>query len=110
MSAAPFIQYTTTSRAAPVSQVVYACHLNQCSGRGGVAREDLAAENVAAAARWSERPGGTPAELLALVEMGEQATVTARRLTGGRRKLLELAMALAGAPTIEAITRDLVDT
>jgi len=30
--------------------------------------DDLtAAENVAAAARWSERPGGTPAELLALV-------------------------------------------
>src|SRR5260370_33380527 len=42
-----------------------------------------AAENVAAAARWSERPGGTPAELLALVEMGEQAAVPARRLTGG---------------------------
>lgn len=48
-----------------------------------------AAENVAAAALWSERPGGTPAELLALVELGDQAAVTARRLTGGRRKLLD---------------------
>jgi len=59
-----------------------------------------AAENVAAAALWSERPGGTPAELLALVEMDEHATVPARRLTGGRRKLLELAMALALRPRI----------
>lgn len=59
-----------------------------------------AAENVAAAALWSERPGGTPAELLALVEMAEHATVPARRLTGGRRKLLELAMALALRPRI----------
>jgi branched-chain amino acid transport system ATP-binding protein len=59
-----------------------------------------AAENVAAAARWTERPGGTPAELLALVEMGEQAAVPARRLTGGRRKLLELAMALAMRPRV----------
>jgi branched-chain amino acid transport system ATP-binding protein len=59
-----------------------------------------AAENVAAAARWSERPGGTPAELLALVELGEQAAVPARRLTGGRRKLLELAMALAMRPRV----------
>ena len=58
------------------------------------------AENVAAAALWSERPGGTPAELLALVEMAEHATVPARRLTGGRRKLLELAMALALRPRI----------
>jgi ABC-type branched-subunit amino acid transport system ATPase component len=59
-----------------------------------------AAENVAAAALWSERPGGTPAELLALVEMDEHATVPARRLTGARRKLLELAMALALRPRI----------
>ena len=59
-----------------------------------------AAENVAAAALWSERPGGTPPELLALVEMDEHATVPARRLTGGRRKLLELAMALALRPRI----------
>ena len=59
-----------------------------------------ATENVAAAALWSERPGGTPAELLALVEMDEHATVPARRLTGGRRKLLELAMALALRPRI----------
>ena len=59
-----------------------------------------AAENVAAAARWSERPGGTPAELLALVELGEQEAVPARRLTGGRRKLLELAMALAMRPRV----------
>ncbi len=59
-----------------------------------------AAENVAAAALWSERPGGTPAELLALVELGEQAAVPARHLTGGRRKLLELAMALAMRPRV----------
>ena len=62
--------------------------------------ELTAAENVAAAALWSERPGGTPAELLALVEMDEHATVPARRLTGARRKLLELAMALALRPRI----------
>jgi len=59
-----------------------------------------AAQNVAAAALWSERPGGTPAELLALVEMSEHAAVPARRLTGGRRKLLELAMALALRPRV----------
>ena len=59
-----------------------------------------AAENVAAAACWSERPGGTPGELLELVELGEHAAVTARRLTGGRRKLLELAMALAMRPRV----------
>jgi len=77
--------------------------------RGGLGRTfqtprpflDLtAAENVAAAALWSERPGGTPAELLALVELGEQAAVPARHLTGGRRKLLELAMALAMRPRV----------
>jgi len=77
--------------------------------RGGLGRTfqtprpflDLtAAENVAAAALWSERPGGMPAELLALVELGEQAAVPARRLTGGRRKLLELAMALAMRPRV----------
>src|SRR5258708_20485027 len=59
-----------------------------------------AAENVAAAALWSERPGGTPAELLALVELGEQAAVPAGALTGGRRKLLELAMTLAMRPRV----------
>ena len=59
-----------------------------------------ATENVAAAALWSDRPGGTPAELLALVELGDQAAVLARRLTGGRRKLLELAMALAMRPRV----------
>jgi branched-chain amino acid transport system ATP-binding protein len=59
-----------------------------------------AAENVAAAALWSDRPGGTPAELLALVELGDHAAVLARRLTGGRRKLLELAMALAMRPRV----------
>ena len=62
--------------------------------------ELTAAENVAAAALWSERPGGTPAELLTLVEMDEHAAVPARRLTGGRRKLLELAMALALRPRV----------
>jgi branched-chain amino acid transport system ATP-binding protein len=59
-----------------------------------------AAENVAAAARWAERPGGTPAELLALVELGEHEAAPARTLTGARRKLLELAMALALRPRI----------
>jgi branched-chain amino acid transport system ATP-binding protein len=59
-----------------------------------------AAENVAAAALWSERPGGTPAELLTLVELGELAAVPARRLTGARRKMLELAMALAFRPRV----------
>jgi len=59
-----------------------------------------AAENVAAAALWCDRPGGTPAELLALVELGDQAAVRARRLTGSRRKLLELAMALAMRPRV----------
>jgi branched-chain amino acid transport system ATP-binding protein len=34
------------------------------------------------------------------VELGEQAAVPARRLTGGRRKLLELAMALAMRPRV----------
>ncbi len=59
-----------------------------------------AAENVAAAALWSDRPGETSAELLALVELGDQAAVPARRLTGARRKLLELAMALAMRPRL----------
>jgi branched-chain amino acid transport system permease protein len=36
----------------------------------------------------------------ALVEMSEQADVPPRRLTGGRRKLLELAMALALRPRV----------
>ena len=57
-------------------------------------------ENVAAAARFAERVGGTPAELLALVELGEHARVLARHLTGARRKLLELAMALALGPRV----------
>jgi branched-chain amino acid transport system ATP-binding protein len=59
-----------------------------------------AAQNVAAAALWSERPGGTPAELLARGERAADAAVPARRLTGGRRKLLELAMALALRPRV----------
>ncbi len=59
-----------------------------------------AAENVAAAARFSERVGGMPAELLALVELDDQADVAARRLTGARRKRLELAMALALGPRV----------
>ena len=55
---------------------------------------------MAADALWAERPGGTPRELLALVEMSEQADVPPRRLSGGRRKLLELAMALALRPRV----------
>ena len=46
----------------------------------------------------SERPDGTPAELLALLEMDEHATVPARCLTGSRRRLLDLAMALPLGP------------
>src|SRR5260370_35368435 len=40
-----------------------------------------AAENLAAAARWSERPGGTPARRLAPVERCGQPAVPARGST-----------------------------
>jgi branched-chain amino acid transport system ATP-binding protein len=62
---------------------------------------DLTAEeNVGAAARFAPRAAGSVAELLALVELSEQARMPARHLTLGRRKLLELAMALAVGPRV----------
>jgi branched-chain amino acid transport system ATP-binding protein len=60
-----------------------------------------AAENVRTAARFSARPGArNPPELLGLVELSDQANVPARHLPAARRKLLELAMALALGPRI----------
>ena len=59
-----------------------------------------AAENVAAAALFSAHRGGSVSELLALVELADHARVPARHLPAGRRKLLELAMALAAGPRI----------
>ena len=62
---------------------------------------DLTAEeNVGAAARFAARAAGSVAELLALVEISEHARMPARHLTLGRRKLLELAMALAVGPRV----------
>jgi branched-chain amino acid transport system ATP-binding protein len=62
---------------------------------------DLTAEeNVGAAARFAPRAVGSVAELLALVELSEHARMPARHLTLGRRKLLELAMALAVGPRV----------
>jgi len=59
-----------------------------------------AADNVAAAALFSPRRGGSIAELLALLELEDCARVPARHLPVARRKLLELAMALAVGPRI----------
>jgi len=58
-----------------------------------------AAENVAAAALFSGG-GGRAEELLPLVELSDHARMPARHLPTGRRKLLELAMALAARPRI----------
>lgn len=58
------------------------------------------AENVRTATRFSARPGVQPEELLGLVGLGDQAGVPARHLPPARRKLLELAMALALGPRI----------
>ncbi len=59
-----------------------------------------AAENVKTAALFSERASAPPETLLDLVELGDQGGVSARHLPAGRRKLLELAMALAQGPRI----------
>jgi branched-chain amino acid transport system ATP-binding protein len=63
---------------------------------------DLTArQNVRSAAFFVGRPSlGSPEELLALVGLAEQADVPARHLPGARRKLLELAMALALGPRL----------
>jgi branched-chain amino acid transport system ATP-binding protein len=69
-----------------------------------------AADNVRAAARFGGRPGeaaarfgGRPGEvaaLLARVELADAAHVPARQLSAARRRLLELAMALAQSPRL----------
>ena len=57
-------------------------------------------ENVRTAALFSGRPSAPPEALLDLVALGDQAGVPARHLPAGRRKLLELAMALALGPRV----------
>jgi len=57
-------------------------------------------ENVRIAALFSGRPSAPPGALLDLVELGGQAGAPARHLPAGRRKLLELAMALALGPRV----------
>lgn len=59
------------------------------------------AENVRTAGLFARRPPlASPDELLALVGLAEHAGVPARHLTASRRKLLELAMALALGPRL----------
>jgi len=57
-------------------------------------------ENIRTAALFSTNGRVAPGELLELVELADQAGILARHLTAPRRKLLELAMALALAPRI----------
>jgi len=58
-------------------------------------------QNVGTAALFAERPPLTsPEELLALVGLAELAGVPARALPAGRRKLVELAMALGLGPRL----------
>jgi branched-chain amino acid transport system ATP-binding protein len=60
-----------------------------------------AGENVRTAALFAGRPPlASLDELLALVGLAEQVGVPARHLTAARRKLLELAMALALGPRV----------
>jgi branched-chain amino acid transport system ATP-binding protein len=62
---------------------------------------DLTAlDNVRAAALFGPSRGQEPPALLDLVELSAQSGEPARRLSSARRKLLELAMALAQAPKI----------
>jgi len=62
---------------------------------------DLTAlENVEVAALFSERLAGPARELLGLVGLADAAPIAARHLPAGRRKLLELAMALALGPRV----------
>ncbi|MBI4636192.1 MAG: ABC transporter ATP-binding protein [Candidatus Rokubacteria bacterium] len=58
------------------------------------------AENVRMAALFGRRPGPVLEELLELVELAGDMGLTARHLPVARRKLLELAMALALRPRI----------
>ena len=58
------------------------------------------ADNVRTAALFSTRRRPAVDDLLALVQLADQAGVTARHLPAPRRKLLELAMALALDPRI----------
>jgi branched-chain amino acid transport system ATP-binding protein len=61
---------------------------------------DLTGEdNVRAAARFGGQRGGGAA-LLALVELADVAHVPARQLSAAKRRLLELAMALAQRPRV----------
>ncbi|PYO01966.1 MAG: ABC transporter ATP-binding protein [Candidatus Rokuibacteriota bacterium] len=57
-------------------------------------------ENVATAALFAHHRGGRDDDLLRLVDLADQADVIARHLPAPRRKLLDLAMALASAPRI----------
>jgi len=57
-------------------------------------------ENVGTAALFGPHRGGGGDDLLRLVDLADQADVIARHLPAPRRKLLELAMALAPAPRI----------
>jgi branched-chain amino acid transport system ATP-binding protein len=58
------------------------------------------AENVAAAGLFSPRRAQPVSSLLALVELADHAHTLARHLPTGRRKLCELAMALALEPRV----------
>ena len=58
------------------------------------------AENVKTAALWSRERGVAPAELLALVGLGDEGRAPAGTLPPARRKLVELAMVLALRPRL----------
>lgn len=58
------------------------------------------AVNVETAVRFSTDRGMAATDLLRLVELTDHAGVQARHLPAARRKMLELAMALAGAPRV----------
>jgi len=58
------------------------------------------ADNVRTAGMFATRSGGAPEDVLRLVGLTDQADAIARHLPAPRRKLLELAMALAPAPRI----------
>jgi len=58
------------------------------------------AENVRTAALFAPGRGASPEDLLAVVELTGDVDVLARHLPTPRRKLLELAMALASSPRL----------
>jgi branched-chain amino acid transport system ATP-binding protein len=58
------------------------------------------ADNVRTAAMFAARRGDAPDEVLRLVGLTDDTDAVARHLPAPRRKLLELAMALASAPRI----------